>query len=110
MTQIKSKNAFFDLESKYDPALFEELCPAPISEELTKRLQDAALRAHFAVGARHVSRSDFIVDANGEPWFLEINTIPGMTSVSLLPKIIQASGRDFGDQLCVWIDSVSSVQ
>ncbi len=104
--QIKSKNAFFDLASKYDPTLVEEICPAQIEEELSQRLQAAALLAHRAIGVRHVSRSDFIVDATGRVWFLEINTIPGMTSASLLPKALTAAGKDFGDVLIGWIESV----
>ncbi len=104
--QIKSKNMFFDLESKYDPALVEEICPAHIEEEMSNRLQESALRAHRAIGARHVSRSDFIVDATGRIWFLEINTIPGMTAESLLPKALTAAGKEFGDILVGWIESV----
>jgi D-alanine-D-alanine ligase len=104
--QIKSKNAFFDLESKYDPELAEEICPAPISTELAHELTEAAIKAHYAVGARHLSRSDFMVSQNGEVWFLEINTIPGMTSASLLPKALNAAGKDFGMVLYGWIDSV----
>jgi D-alanine-D-alanine ligase len=107
VVQIKSKNAFFDVESKYDPALAEEICPALISEDLRNRLQDAALLAHRSVGARHVSRSDFIVDRDEAVWFLEINTIPGMTSASLLPKAISAAQKDFGTVLRGWIDSVA---
>jgi len=102
--QIKSKNEFFDLESKYDPALCEELCPAPIDEGLARRLQTIAVRAHEVIKARHVSRSDFIVDTSGEIWFLEINTIPGMTENSLLPKAIRASDRDFGELLMGWME------
>lgn len=102
--QIKSKKPLFDLESKYDPTLADEICPATISEALASRLQDAARRAHHAIGARHVSRSDFIVDANQKIWFLEINTIPGMTSASLLPKALAAAGKDFGDVLAEWIE------
>lgn len=104
--QIKSKNAFFDLASKYDPSLCEEICPAQISDALSTELQRIAVQAHEVVGARHVSRSDFIVDAEGRPWFLEINTIPGMTDASLLPKAIKAAGKDFGKVMKGWIDSV----
>ena len=104
--QIISKNAFFDLESKYDPSLAEELCPAPIEDELAKRLQELAVKAHVAVSVRHVSRSDYIVDSAGKIWFLEINTIPGMTAQSLLPKALSVTGRTFGGVLRGWIDSI----
>ncbi len=101
--EIRSKKDFFDFESKYDPALCEELCPAPIDNELTSRLQEVALAAHCAIGARHLSRTDLIVDALGEIWFLEINTIPGLTEHSLTPKAIRAAGLTLGDLLDGWI-------
>ncbi len=104
--EIRSKNKFFDFESKYDPALCDELCPAPIDENLTERLKDVALTAHNMIGARHISRTDMIVDRNGEIWFLEINTIPGLTSASLTPKAIAAAGLRLEDLLMVWIEDV----
>lgn len=103
---IKPKTEFFDLQSKYDPALCDEICPAPISAALTSELQAAALAAHRAIGARHISRSDFIVDTSGRVWFLEINTIPGMTANSLLPKALKVAGIDFGDLLALWIEKL----
>ena len=104
--EIRSKNEFFDLASKYDPTQVDEICPACISEELALRLKDAAVKAHQAIGARHISRSDFIVDADGKIWFLEINAIPGQTANSLIPKSIKASSYRFGDLLSAWIESV----
>ncbi len=104
--EIRSKNEFFDFESKYDPALCDELCPAPIDENLAERLKDVALTAHTMIGARHISRTDMIVDRNGEIWFLEINTIPGLTSASLTPKAIAAAGLRLEDLLMVWIEDV----
>ena len=105
--EIRSKNAFFDFESKYDPALCDELCPAPIPETLASRLQQVALAAHKGIGARHLSRTDMIVDAQGEIWFLEINTIPGLTSASLTPKAIAAAGLNLSDLLIEWITDVT---
>lgn len=101
--QIKSKNKFFDYESKYDADLVEEVCPAQISEDLADRLKNQALKIHELIGARHISRSDFIVSANNI-YFLEINTIPGMTDPSLLPKAIKAQGLDFSSLLSSWIE------
>jgi len=83
------------------------LCPAPIPSELTEHLQELALVAHRAIGARHVSRTDFMVDASGKPWFLEINTIPGMTEASLLPKSVKAAGMTMEVLLDGWIASAS---
>lgn len=102
---IESKHEFFDYQSKYESGLAEEKCPADISEELADRLKKTAVHVHQAIGARHVSRSDFIVDETGAIWFLEINTIPGMTV--LLPMPIRASGRDFGEVLMGWVKEVT---
>lgn len=102
---IRAKDGFFDYKSKYTAdALAEEICPAPIDAQLTKQLQQLAVTAHTALGCRHVSRTDIIVDENGTPWFLETNTIPGMTETSLLPKACAADGVAFVDVLRKWID------
>ena len=85
---------FFDYEAKYDAASCEEICPARISTEEASRVEDAAQAAHRALGCDGMSRSDFILVA-GEPWYLETNTIPGMTENSLCPKAARAAGLDF---------------
>ena len=103
---IRPKAGFFDLKSKYDPSLVDEICPAPITDSLAAALKNAAVTAHQAIGARHVSRSDFIADAQNKVWFLEINTIPGMTADSLLPKALKAAGIDPGELLGSWIDEL----
>ncbi len=77
--QIKSPNGFYDYNAKYGPQPAEKLCPAPIDDELASRLQSTALLVHKTIGARHLSRTDFIVDREGTIWFLEINTIPGLS-------------------------------
>lgn len=106
--EVRSKNAFFDYESKYDNKLVEEICPADIPDDLAKELQRQALEMHKVLGARHISRSDFIVssDANSKIYFLEINTIPGMTDNSLTPKAIRVGGENLADLLDIWIESV----
>lgn len=107
--QIKSPGGFFDYQSKYDATkLAEELCPAPISQELTKKLQQLAITAHQALGCRHLSRTDIIVAADGTPYFLETNTIPGMTSTSLVPKAVKVSGRELASLFEAWLGSVVS--
>ncbi|MFA6466459.1 MAG: D-alanine--D-alanine ligase [Patescibacteria group bacterium] len=107
--EIRSKNDFFDYESKYDNQLAEEICPAPIADDLAKELQRQALEMHKALGARHISRSDFIVSngAISKIYFLEINTIPGMTDNSLTPKAIVAGGENFAELLDIWLESVT---
>lgn len=100
---IKPKNAFFDYQSKYEEGFVEEICPAPIPSTLARRLQRAAALAHRTIGARHLTRSDFIVDRRNRIWFLETNTIPGQTLQSLVSKAVRASGRDLADVFAGWV-------
>ena len=97
--QIVPKSGFYDFEAKYAPGGSKHLCPAPISDELTAKLQELAVAAHRAIGCRGVSRTDFIVDEDGQPWILETNTIPGMTKTSLLPDAARVAGMSF-PQMC----------
>jgi D-alanine-D-alanine ligase len=78
------------------------LVPAPLSPDVSQKLQQMALRAHRALGCEHFSRVDFMLDADMRPWILEINTIPGFTATSLLPKAAKAAGIEF-PQLCLKI-------
>lgn len=87
---------FFDFKAKYTPGASEEICPAPIDDELTRRVQAIGITAHKALGCRGMSRSDVIVGTNGVPVILETNTIPGMTATSLLPQAAKAAGLSFG--------------
>ncbi|MBP7126236.1 D-alanine--D-alanine ligase [Myxococcota bacterium] len=91
-----ASHAFFDTESKYDPRLAQEICPAPIPEGLFRILQDLGVRAHRALALAGFSRTDFLVDDSG-PWALETNTIPGLTEVSLFPKAASVAGIPFPD-------------
>ena len=88
--EIIPKGEFFDFENKYNPEkLATEVCPADISNELSKKLQTLALTIHQGIGAKHISRSDFIITPENKIYFLEINTIPGMTDTSLIPKMLK---------------------
>lgn len=95
--QMIPRNDFYDFESKYAPGGSEHLCPAPLEEVITKRLQNLACEAHCALGCRGVSRTDFIIDPEGNPWCLETNTIPGMTATSLIPDAARAAGISFSE-------------
>ena len=97
--KIVPMGEFYDFDSKYAPGGSQHICPAPLEEGLTNRIQEYAARAHCALGCSGVSRSDFIIDSNGKPWILETNTIPGMTATSLLPDAARAAGISFPD-LC----------
>jgi D-alanine-D-alanine ligase len=95
--RIVPENPFFDFEAKYTVGKTRYEVPAPIDAGLAEQLQAWALRAHHAVGARHLSRTDFIVDADGQPHILEINTIPGFTPTSLVPKAAACIGLTYTD-------------
>ncbi|MCI5927262.1 MAG: D-alanine--D-alanine ligase [Pseudoflavonifractor capillosus] len=97
--EIIPKQGFYDYENKYQPGAAEEVCPADISPEAEQKLRDAAVRVYETLGLAVYSRADFILDADGEPWFLEINTLPGMTPTSLVPQEADAVGIDY-NTLC----------
>lgn len=86
---------WFDYETKYDPSAVDELCPAPIADELAEELMALGLRAHLALGCRDYSRTDIKLGPSGAPFLLETNTLPGLTSASLMPKAAHASGVSF---------------
>jgi len=97
--EIRPLDGFYDYTNKYTKGRTEYFCPAPLPTDITKMIQDYALKAHHAVGHPVYSRIDFLLENDTHPWCLEINTIPGMTATSLLPKAAAATGLDF-PQLC----------
>lgn len=97
--EIIPKAGFYNYENKYQPGAAEEICPAPIPPEWEQRLAQAALAVFRGLGLSVYSRADFIVTQDGDAYFLEINTLPGMTPTSLLPQEAAAAGIDYG-QLC----------
>ena len=97
--EIIPKADFYDYENKYQPGAAVEVCPAEIPAEIEERLRRAALRVYETLGLSVYSRADFILDSDGEIWFLEINTLPGMTPTSLLPQEAAAAGIDYSS-LC----------
>ena len=94
VTEIIPKERFFSYIAKYDGTT-EEIAPARISTDLTKRAQELALKAHLALGCRHLSRVDMMVDTSGKIFVLELNNIPGLTAESLFPKAEKAVGKTF---------------
>lgn len=95
--EIKPKKSeWFDFQAKYEPGATEEICPAQIPTQLKDRIQEQALKAFNTLGCRDVARVDFIWnEQNDYLYFLEINTIPGMTSTSLVPQAARAHGIEF---------------
>ncbi|MFA6379077.1 MAG: D-alanine--D-alanine ligase [Candidatus Omnitrophota bacterium] len=95
VVEIRPKNSFFDYSAKYQAGLTEYIVPAEINSSTAQQVQQIAWKVHQAIGCRDLSRVDFILDEGNMPWVLEINTIPGMTATSLLPKAAAAVGIDF---------------
>lgn len=96
---IEPDGEFYDYHAKYVSDNTKYHCPAGLDSAHEKRLQDICLKAFQLIGARDWGRVDFMMDAQGTPWLLEINTLPGMTSHSLVPMAARVSGIEF-DQLC----------
>ena len=95
--EIVPKNIFYDYEAKYKAGMSEHFFPARVPAEVYQRVLQNGLDAHRALGCRGYSRVDFIVDAAGAPYVLEVNTLPGMTATSLLPDIARGAGISFPD-------------
>jgi D-alanine-D-alanine ligase len=95
--EIVPKDVFYSYKAKYEQGMSEHFFPARVPEAIYKRTLDAGLAAHRALGCRGYSRVDFIIDAAGDPYILEVNTLPGMTATSLLPDIARGVGMSFPD-------------
>jgi D-alanine-D-alanine ligase len=95
----------YDYDARYNPGRTEYFLPARLSDEVAARVRDAALTAHAALGLARLSRTDLIVDADGTPWFLEVNVAPGMTETSLLPQAAEAAGYDLGELYRALVDA-----
>lgn len=95
--EITAENEFYDYESKYTPGMSTHIIPARIDENLRQKVQTISEAAYRAAGCRGVSRVDVMIDKQGNPYILEINTIPGMTETSLVPDAARAIGVSFED-------------
>lgn len=95
--EIVPREGPYDYDARYVPGRVEYFTPARLDEATTARVAATALGVHEALGLRHLSRSDLIVDADGVPHFIDINTAPGMTETSLLPQAAVAAGYELGE-------------
>jgi D-alanine-D-alanine ligase len=93
--EITSENEFYDYESKYTPGMCQHIIPARISDEVSQEVKDISIKAFKALDCRGVARIDFMVDKEGHPYVLEVNTIPGLTEMSLVPDAARAAGISF---------------
>ena len=98
--EIIPKNKFFDYQAKYQYGMTEYIVPAKLEEAVILKLQSLALSAHKLLGCKGFSRADIILDTKNTPYILELNSIPGLTPTSLLPKAARAAGIEF-EQLCL---------
>ncbi len=95
--EIIPKDGFYDYKNKYQAGLTEELCPAPIGEEATHRIQALAEAVHRTLMLDVYCRVDFLMDGDGKYWCLEANALPGMTPTSLIPQMAAAQGIGYAD-------------
>jgi len=97
IVEVFPKKDLFDYECKYLDGMSEYKVPADINKDKMLKIQKDALKIHEAIGCRHYSRVDFLLDKKGNHYFLEINSLPGMTSTSLLPMAAKKAGLDFDE-------------
>ena len=95
LVEITSENEFYDYTAKYTKGMCHHIIPARISDELRERIVEIGKRAYRALGCRGISRLDFMLDKNGEPKVIEVNTLPGMTEMSLFPDSARSVGVSF---------------
>ncbi len=105
VTEIISKNEFFDYEAKYTPGKSDEVTPADMPEEITNGIQELSSVIYDLLGCNGIVRVDFII-VDEKPYFLEINTVPGMTEESLIPKQAKAAGIDLTELYSMVIEDL----
>jgi len=95
--EIEPVSGAYTFDARYNAGETRFYVPARLDDEAAAAVASAATTVHVALGLRHLSRIDLIVDEAGVPWFLEANVLPGLTETSIMPQAIAASGRDLGD-------------
>jgi len=95
IVEINPKNNFYDYECKYTPGMSEYLCPAILEQNLVEKIEANTMQLFNKFDCSVYARADYILDKSGVPYFLEMNTLPGMTSTSLVPKSAYAKGQSF---------------
>lgn len=105
--EIKPKSGFYDYKSKYTKNMTQYIVPAELNKKIADRISEMALRCHKALGCSGISRIDFMLDGNGNAYVFELNTMPGMTATSLVPKAAKVAGIDFALLVEIILDSAS---
>ncbi|MDH6312471.1 D-alanine-D-alanine ligase [Parabacteroides sp. PFB2-10] len=104
LTEVVTDNEFFDFDAKYNGQV-DEITPARISQELTRKIQQQTLKIYDLLGAKGLIRIDYIIPREGEPVVLEVNTTPGMTLTSFIPQQVKAAGLDIQNVLTEIIEN-----
>jgi D-alanine-D-alanine ligase len=105
LIRLETPNTFYDYDAKYQASTTRYLIPCGLEAAREQALQAQALAAFRAVGGGGWGRVDFMLDEGGEPWFIEVNTIPGLTDHSLVPMAARASGMEFTRLVCRILDA-----
>jgi len=105
LIEVAPKSGFYDFQSKYTKGATEYILPARISEALTREIQESTVEIYRELGCEGCARADFIIDDQERFFFLEINTIPGMTETSLIPKAAAQAGLSFENLVEKLLDS-----
>ena len=105
--EIKPKSGFYDYKSKYTKNMTRYIVPAELDKKVANRVSEMALKCHRVLECSGISRVDFILDDTGNAYVFELNTMPGMTATSLVPKAAKAAGIDFALLVEIILDSAS---
>ncbi len=105
---LKTPREFYDFEAKYCSTTTEYICPCGLDRRAEQDVQTIALRSAHVLGVEGWCRADLLIDSSGKPWFIEVNTVPGMTDHSLVPMAARAAGMDFEE--LVWRILETSVE
>ena len=95
IVEIEPSNAFYDYDCKYTPGMSKYICPAELDLQLTNAIQRDTELVFNELGCGVYGRADYLIDSSGDHYFLEMNTLPGMTSTSLFPKSVNVGGLSF---------------
>jgi len=105
--EIKPKSGFYDYEAKYVKGMTEYIVPAKLDEDIYSYVSETAVKCHKVLECSSISRVDFILDKNNNAYVFELNTMPGMTATSLVPKAARAAGIDFNQLVEIILDSAN---
>ena len=109
ITEVVSKNEFFDYEAKYTASKVEEITPARISDEIAEEISSTTSKIYDIIGAKGIIRVDYII-IQGVPYLLEVNTTPGMTTTSFIPQQIRAMQVEPGVVLEEIIEDIMKIK